>query len=40
MDNILLNTWIELENGLKARLTRAAGGSEEILNFSNHNSID
>jgi hypothetical protein len=29
MDNILLNTWIELENGLKARLTRAAGGSKE-----------
>jgi len=29
MDNILLNTWIELKNGLKARLTRAAGGSEE-----------
>lgn len=30
MDNILLNTWIELKNGLKARLTRAgAGGSDE-----------
>lgn len=29
MDNILLNTWIELKKGLKARLTRAAGGSEE-----------
>ena len=30
MDNILLNTWIELKNGLTARLTRAgAGGSDE-----------
>ena len=29
MDNILLNTWIELKNGLKARLTKAACGLEK-----------
>ncbi len=31
MDNILLNTWIELKNGLKARLTRAGGSDEKYI---------
>ena len=31
MDNILLNTWIELKKGLKARLTRAGGSDEKYI---------
>ena len=31
MDNILLNTWIELKKGLKARVTRAGCSDEKYI---------